>query len=168
MNNSRPYFPHFFIPGPRLPPSLIQGLNTVPIADNPLYGVQPMGQALAGSPFGDYGIRLLQRMRELTNQILSPDIIQFSAASQVSVSGEDDSPSKGIGGDAISVSEGSYSQFRIDDSHASPLPHLLLAPLIHAAKIYTTVLSTFLRSKPSTTSPRIHLHHSKTNGTSIH
>jgi hypothetical protein len=153
LNVSRPRFRPFFYPIPSLPPSHLPGLNISPIPDGPLYGDERLNNVLAGSPFGSRGIRLLQRMRDLTTAILGPanhtpiEPIQLEAV----IEGRDDYylVSRDLLPDSVPPAD-------LTDAETAPLlPYHLLAPLMHAAAIYERAIFPLLLSSPS--APRQHI-----------
>lgn len=131
LGNSRPRFPPFFIPRPHVPLSAIEGLKTGPILDSPIYGTQRIDQVFGGSPFGALGIQLLQKMKDMTAELLT-----------------DLTPTQSGMTRGIELESGEHpSVFTFEEYNENLLlPHLLLTPLIHAARIYFNVLSPVLTS----------------------
>ena len=144
LNNSKPRFPPFFIPQPCLPPPQMPGIENYPILDGPLYGTEPLEQVLRGSPFGEQGMQILQRMRDMTDATLSYAGLPIYGAAATSTPHHDiigPGPTSVPLSSSMNTSDNPTSGGENEDSL---LPQSLLTPLIHASNIYTTLLTPFL------------------------
>ncbi len=144
LNNSKPRFPPFFEVQPRIPLPHMQGIDGNLILESPLYGNKPLDQVFHGSPFGEHGSQILQRMRDMTNVVLDHTGMAFYEASGTLVP-EYNIPEVGPASKSIissmNTSRGSSPK---EENEQSLLPQSPLTPLVHAANIYTAVLSPLL------------------------